>query len=309
MSAFERFGSPETFQGGMVSIGNFDGVHRGHQSMIEVLVAEAHAQGVPAVVLTFHPHPLKLLRPEDAPPQLCTLEHKSDLLARLGVDAILPYPTDWNLLQLTPEEFFENIVCRQLQARGLVEGPNFCFGRHRAGDIAKLRELCDGAGKSLHVISPVEIDGKLISSSRIRSLLEEGDFTEAMSLLGHPYRLTGRVTRGEERGRLLGFPTANLADIQTLLPADGVYAGEVRLENDDRHEAAIHIGPNPTFHQAERKVEVHILDFTGDLYDRTLHVDLCARIRETQKFSSVEELLSQLHRDLSRVRDIFDQMT
>ncbi len=308
MSAFERFGTPEKYRGGIVSIGNFDGVHRGHQSMIEVLVAEAHVQGVPAVVLTFHPHPLKLLRPEDAPPQLCTLEHKSELLSRCGVDAILPYPTDWDLLQLTPEEFFEKIVGRQLEAKGLVEGPNFCFGRHRAGDIAKLQQLCDASGMSLHVISPVEIDGQLISSSRIRALLDEGCFAEAVSLLGHPYRLTGRVTRGEGRGRSLGFPTANLAEIQTLLPADGVYAGEVHFENDERHAAAIHIGSNPTFHQAERKVEVHLLDFNGDLYDWTIHVDLFARIRGTQKFSSIEELQKQLHLDLARVRDIVGRM-
>ncbi|MEX0726096.1 MAG: bifunctional riboflavin kinase/FAD synthetase [Planctomycetaceae bacterium] len=301
---FERFGDPERYRGGIVSIGNFDGVHRGHQSMIEALVADARRQRVPAVVMTFDPHPLYLIRPKDAPPQLCTLQHKIELLAARGVDTILPYPTDWDLLKLTPEEFFEQIVCRQLQARGLVEGPNFCFGRHRAGDIAKLRELCEAAEKSLQVVSPVEQQGQLVSSSRIRSLLTDGDFAAAASLLGHPYRLTGRVGQGEQRGRLLGFPTANLTEIETLLPADGVYAGEVTFDKRNRYAAAVHVGSNPTFHQAERKVEVHLLDFSGDIYGESLSVDLHDRIRDTQKFGNVDELKAQLHRDLTRVREI-----
>ncbi|MDA1215100.1 MAG: FAD synthetase family protein, partial [Planctomycetota bacterium] len=171
MTVFERLGAPERYRGGIVSIGNFDGVHCGHQAMIDMLVEESRRRSVPAVVLTFHPHPLRLIRPHDVPPQLCTLAHKIELLAARGVDTILPYPTDWELLKLTPEEFFEQIVCDRLQACGLVEGPNFCFGRHRAGDITKLQELCEGAGKTLHVIPPVQFEGGFVSSSRIRLLL------------------------------------------------------------------------------------------------------------------------------------------
>lgn len=304
MSLFERFGDPATYRGGIVSIGNFDGVHRGHQAMIDALVGAARRKDVPAVVMTFDPHPLALIRPEHVPPQLCTLQRKTELLTSRGVDVILPYPTDWELLKLTPEEFFETIVGEKLQAQGLVEGPNFCFGRHREGDIDTLRELCEASGKSLQVILPVEHQGQLVSSSRIRKLLTDGDFVAAKSLLGHAYRLSGRVGQGEQRGRLLGFPTANLVEIETLIPADGVYAGEATFANENRYVAAVHIGPNPTFRQADRKVEVHLLDFSGDVYGEMLHVDLHDRLRGTQKFGSVDDLRDQLHRDVEHVRRI-----
>ena len=295
--------SIESVHGGYASIGNFDGVHRGHQAMLNVLTSRARSDNVPAVAVTFDPHPIALLKPDAAPPSLTTIEHRAELLGRYGVDVTLVLPTDRQLLSLTAEEFFDTIIRGRLRTRGLVEGPNFFFGRNRAGNITVLRSLCGSHGLSFDVAPPVTVDEQLVSSSVIRSLLETGDLAHAVRLLGHPYRLSGNVGHGAQRGRTLGFPTANLVAVSTLIPANGVYAGWASLEHI-RHPAAIHIGPNPTFAEAARKIEVHLLDFQGDVYDRVMHVDVVDRVRDVRRFASVEELQSQLQQDIQTVRAI-----
>ena len=295
--------SLELVRGGYASIGNFDGVHRGHQAMLNVLTSQARSENVPAVAVTFDPHPIALLKAEATPPALTTIEHRAELLGRYGVDVTLVLPTDRNLLSLTAEEFFETIVIGRLQARGLVEGPNFFFGRNRSGNITVLRSLCGHHGLTFDVAPPATVDEQLVSSSVIRSLLEIGDLAHAVRLLGHAYRVTGTVHLGAQRGRTLGFPTANLAEIKTLIPANGVFAGWAVTPNA-RHAAAIHIGPNPTFGEAARKVEVHLLDFQGDLYGSVLHVDFVDRVRQVRKFGSAEELQKQLQLDIQSVRQI-----
>ncbi|MGE3315049.1 MAG: bifunctional riboflavin kinase/FAD synthetase [Planctomycetaceae bacterium] len=303
MKLVRGFKNPECYRRGFVSIGNFDGVHRGHQTMIAALVRNAKQASVPSVVMTFDPHPIALLRPEHTPPNLCTVEHKVELLTRFGVDCVIVYPTDREFLQLSPIEFFDNVVRRELEASGLVEGPNFYFGHDRQGNVATLRELCDAAGVELEVISPVVVGSCLVSSSAIRSQILAGSLASAVEMLGHPFRIRGTVVHGAERGRTIGFPTANLSDVATLLPADGVYAGIVRL--DERSwRAAVHIGSNPTFGESGRKLEVHLLDFQGDLYHRTLDVDLVDRVRGTEKFSGAEALKKQLLMDVAKVREI-----
>jgi riboflavin kinase/FMN adenylyltransferase len=194
-------------------------------------------------------------------------------------------------------------VLGRLQACGLVEGPNFFFGRNRAGNVTVLRSLCASHGLSFDVAPPATVDEQLVSSSVIRSLLEIGDVAHAVRLLGHPYRLSGSVAAGAQRGRTLGFPTANLSGITTLVPANGVYAGIATVDHT-RHPAAIHIGPNPTFGESARKVEVHLLDFQGDLYGSMLHVDYLDRVREVRKFSSADELQAQLQLDIQAARAI-----
>jgi len=303
MKLLRGFTNPDLYRRGFVSIGNFDGVHRGHQTMIEALVRHAHRDAAPAVVLTFDPHPIALLRPEHTPPNLSTVEHKAELLARYGVDCIIAYPTDHAFLNQSPADFFQNIVQNELAARGLVEGPNFFFGHDRQGNVATLHTLCEEAGIKLEIIPPIVVGDCLVSSSAIRSQLMAGSVASAVEMLGHPYRLRGEVARGAERGRLIGFPTANLVGVPVLLPADGVYAGLAHL-NDGPHPAAIHLGPNPTFGEGERKLEVHVLDFTGDLYGQTLDVDLLDRIRGTERFASAEALKSQLERDVQSARAI-----
>src|SRR5579863_7407368 len=210
---------------GFVSIGNFDGVHRGHQSMIAALIRNARQHDAPAVVFTFDPHPIALLRPGQSPPPLSTTERKIEILSQCGVDGVIVYPTDQELLQLTPQEFFDRIVLGRLQARGLVEGPNFFFGRNRAGNVETLRGFCGAAGIELEIVAPVVVDDHLVSSSEIRRLICEGRVREAGALLGAIYRVSGTVVRGAERGRTIGFSTANLEGIRTVLPRDGVYAG------------------------------------------------------------------------------------
>lgn len=300
MTLLRRFERPELYRGGYISIGNFDGVHRGHQEIAQHVAARSRAEGVPAVIMTFDPHPLALLRPNHVPPSLTTLEHKADLLERAGITCVIAYPTDKNLLQLTPAEFVDGILVGQLAAKGIVEGPNFCFGKDRKGDIETLRDLCRDRKILLEVAQPVGGTRAMVSSSTIRSLVAAGKIADALELLGHPYRLEGRVIVGAKRGQQIGFPTANIGGIATLLPADGVYAGRALVDGREL-SAAINIGPNPTFQEEARKVEVHLLDFSGDLYGRALAVDLVDRVRDVRKFASRDELVQQIRQDVDAV--------
>jgi riboflavin kinase/FMN adenylyltransferase len=290
-------------RGGAVSIGNFDGVHRGHARIVERLLAEAGRVGGPAIVFTFDPHPVQLLRPEVCPPPLTWTERKARLLAELGVDAVLAYRTDEELLSLSPEEFFDRIVRGVLDARAVVEGPNFYFGRGRAGNVELMRSLCRQNGLALEVVEPLRIGGEYVSSSRVRKLIAEGQMQEAAAMLTRPYRIRGMVTHGAGRGAKIGFPTANVGAIDTLLPALGVYAGRA-IVGDLAKPAAINLGPNPTFGEQRVKVEVHVLDFHGPLYGEPIEVDFLARLRDIQKFTSIEQLKEQLARDIARTREL-----
>jgi riboflavin kinase/FMN adenylyltransferase len=292
---------PDDLRGGAVTIGNFDGVHRGHARIIERLRSAAQQVGGPAVVFTFDPHPVRLLRPHAAPPPLTWTDRKAELLADLGIEAVVAYRTNEELLQLGPREFFDFVIRDRLDARALVEGPNFYFGRERAGDVQTLGTFCRDVGISLEVVEPLQNDGQLISSSRVRQLIRDGKLQEARSLLTQPYRIRGMVTHGDARGARIGFPTANLSAIDTLLPAEGVYAGRAAV-NEQTWAAAINIGPNPTFGEQSLKVEVHLVDYEGLLYGTVLEVDFLARLREIHPFESVAALKEQLARDVEATR-------
>lgn len=269
--------------------------------MVARLVERARTANVPAVVMTFSPHPIEIMRPGAAPPPLTNLLRKAELLGQHGVDCVLAYPTDWALLSLSPNDFFQSIIVSKLKAKGLVEGENFYYGHQRAGNVKTLALACQGAGMTLDVITPLAIAGRVVSSSVIRGLIAQGEVAEAAELLGTPYRIRGRVTTGLARGRTLGFPTANLIDVATEIPPDGVYAARCQI-GDQTYRAAINLGTNPTFAEQQRKFEVHILDFTGDLYGQWLDVDFVARLRDTVAFQSVEKLLEQLQTDVAAVR-------
>jgi riboflavin kinase/FMN adenylyltransferase len=297
---------PDSWHSGAVTIGNYDGVHLGHARIVERLLAMARRLGGPAVVFTFDPPPARLLRPDHAPAPLTWSERKLELLERLGVDAIVAYPTDRALLELSARQFFDRIVRARLAARGLVEGPNFFFGHGREGNVDVLGRFCQQAGIALEVTEPVQDGGLPISSSRVRSLIAAGDVDSARRMLTEPYRLRGLVIHGAGRGAKLGYPTANLEQIDTLLPGEGIYAGRVPVQGT-RWPAAISVGPNPTFGDGRLKIEVHLIGFQGDLYDRVLEVDFLSRLRGMVRFDRVEALLAQMERDVATARRLVAQ--
>jgi len=294
---------PDAARSGAVAIGNFDGVHLGHARIVERLIAKARAVGGPSVVFTFDPHPVRLLRPERCPPPLTWTARKAQLLEQQGVDCLVVYPTDRQLLGLTPALFFRSVVVDALAARAMVEGANFFFGCGRAGTIDVLRRLAVDAEVTLEVVRPYVVDGAIVSSSRIRELIASGDVQRACRLLTEPYRIRGMVTHGMARGAGIGFPTANLDAVDTLLPADGVYAGRGWLDGQ-RWPAAIHVGTAPTFQQTQRKVETHLIGYAGDCYGEPLEVDFLMQLRDICTFRSVDALRHQLGRDVARARVI-----
>ncbi len=297
--------APETCRVAMLSIGNFDGVHRGHASLLARLRAHAGEQRVPAVVLTFDPHPLLLLRPQAYEPTLTTVNQRADELHRAGADQVLILHTTPQLLALSAEDFFGKVIRERLHAGGMVEGPNFGFGHNRAGNVETLARFCAREGMVLEIVQPLVMDGGIVSSSRVRKALLAGDLPSANRWLGRPYSLTGIVAEGDRRGRQLGFPTANLVNVETIILADGVYA--VRGAFDGKTwPGAANVGPNPTFGQQARKLEVHWIGFDGDLYGRTLTVAFLARLRDTKRFESADQLLEQLRADVRKAVELVE---
>jgi riboflavin kinase/FMN adenylyltransferase len=294
---------PARCRDGALAIGNFDGVHRGHQALLAELRRQAGRISGPAVVLTFDPHPLQILRPERFQPLLTTVDYRAALLQQHGADHVAVLQTTPSFLQLTAREFFTQVVGTAFRARAVIEGPNFGFGRDREGTVETLAGFCGEAGVALTVLSVLAEGGKAVSSSRVRSALVRGAVGEAAELLARPYRLRGTVGTGQKRGQGLGFPTANLQDIATLVPGDGVYAVRVHRKGDVWPGAA-NIGPNPTFGEQARKVEVHLIGFQGDLYGELLAVDFIDRLRDTRPFPSVAELVEQLRRDVEQAQTI-----
>ena len=297
---------PEACRGGVLSIGNFDGVHLGHQALLAETASQGRAAHCPSIAVTFDPHPATLLRPDRAGPFLTTIADRTALLQQYGVDHVLILQTSSTLLQLTATEFFERVVVGMLQARALVEGFNFGFGRDRAGTIELLKELCTKHQVKLTMMEPQVLHGQPVSSSRVRAELQAGNVDVVRELLDRPYRIAGIVGTGQKRGATLGFPTANLNLVPTLLPGDGVYA--VRAIHEGKTwPAAANIGPNPTFGENARKVEVHLIGFTGELYDRSLAVEFVKKIRDTRPFASVQELVAQINKDVATAQAVLQQ--
>jgi riboflavin kinase/FMN adenylyltransferase len=300
---------PAWARGAFVTVGNFDGVHRGHQKLIGLLRQRADIAGVPALAVTFNPHPVALLRPDKAPVPLVWPEREIELLRDAGATEVALFHTGKWLLDLSAREFFDRVIRRQFAARGMVEGPNFAFGHDRQGDVGILEEWCRASEIEFEVVDPIQAEGQIISSSRIRDALRQGEVSEARRFLGRPHRLRGIVTHGAGRGAGIGIPTVNLDEIDTLIPADGVYASRAFLEGEDQARsrgwpAACNIGPNPTFGEQIRKVEAHLLGFHGELYGQTVELDFLERLRSTRPFSSLEDLLSQIRTDIERTRQI-----
>jgi len=296
---------PTESRGGYLAIGNFDGVHRGHARLVARLRAEADLVGAPALALTFDPSPAALLRPGTAPAPLTWIERRAALLVEAGATAVGVFQTGPWLLGLTAREFFDRILVGRFAARGLVEGPSFGFGRDRGGDSALLAGWCRELGLAFHAADVTDLDGRLVSSSRVRSALAEGDVAEAARLLGRPHRVRGVVEHGMGRGRGLGFPTANLGGVDTQIPGDGVYAGWSYVDGlAGPRPSAVHVGANVTFGERVRTVEVHLLDFDGDLYGKAMQLDLVERLRPSRKFAGVDDLRGQIAEDLGRCAEV-----
>jgi riboflavin kinase/FMN adenylyltransferase len=296
---------PAGARGAYVTVGNFDGVHLGHQRLIGRLRARADQAGAAALAVTFDPHPVALLRPGDAPVPLVWIEREITLLRETGATEVAVFRTGMWLLELTAREFFDQVIVRQFGARGMVEGPNFAFGHDRKGDVATLGGWCDDAGIDFDVVEATLVEGLMISSSLIRQCLREGKVAEAARYLGRPHRMRGVVSPGAGRGRGLGFPTINLSEIDVLLPAPGVYAGLAWIDGQaPAWPAACNLGANPTFGEQARKVEAHLIGYEGNLYGKTVELEFLDRLRDTRAFASVDELLRQIRADIDGTRRI-----
>jgi riboflavin kinase/FMN adenylyltransferase len=298
--------APCEFAGGAVTVGNFDGVHLGHRALIAAARQQADALGGPAIAVTFDPPPHQLLFPGPIRPPLTTLPERAGLLHEAGADHVAILRTSPALLALSPEAFFEDVLVRQLGAKAIVEGHDFRFGRNRVGNNATLQKLCSSTELVFEEIPQLMWGGEPVSSSRVRASILEGSVGLAKDLLARPHRVTGTVITGAKRGRTIGFPTANLGDVTTVLPGNGVYAARALMDGQ-KQPAAANIGPNPTFGEEAQKIEIHIIDFSGDLYGKTITVEFIARLRDTRPFAGVNELVEQLKKDVEEVRRVLKE--
>lgn len=287
----------------VVALGNFDGVHRGHQAILKAAIERAHGVGGKAFALTFDPLPAKVLSPQRAPVMLMTAEDKLELLRDSGLDGVLVLKFDLALSQLTPRDFVRAYLLDKLGVEAVVVGHSVSFGHKRAGNAAVMVELGREFGFETVVVGPVKVGGIEVSSTKVRELIVAGDLPGAARLLGRPHFLSGKVIHGRERGRTIGFPTANLDSETECIPPDGVYATRVMLA-DGAYASITNIGMRPTFHETARSIEAHIFDFNRDIYDRRIKLEIIERVRPERKFESAEALKQQIASDLKRAREI-----
>ena len=295
---------PAEVQGAAVTVGTFDGVHRGHQDLIARLVASASETGLHSVAITFEPHPLEVVNPAAAPPLLTVGEEKLEALMATGLDHVVVLAFTHELASLSATEFVDSVLRDRFRMRHLLIGHDHGFGRQRAGNAAVLQSLGATRGFTVDVVPPVAAaDGRWISSTAIRRAVAGGDLPRAAELLGRPYSIRGTVEAGAARGRALGFPTLNLSkpSPRKLLPPEGVYAVRVSTPRGT-FGGMMNLGPRPTFGEAERSIEAYLFDASGDFYGQLVRVDVLRRLRETRAFSSAEALVQQLRADESDAR-------
>jgi riboflavin kinase/FMN adenylyltransferase len=287
---------PAAWQGGVVALGNFDGVHRGHQALLAEADRQAKALGVPLVALTFEPHPRGFFVPDTGPFRLTLAPAKRRLLARYGVEAVLAQRFDAAFAALSTDAFIEGVLMKGLGVRHVVCGYDFTFGARRSGNVERLRAEGAARGFGVTVLEPVMREGEIYSSTRIREALRAGMAREAAELLGHPWEIEGTVELGDQRGRTIGFPTANVALGQHLRPRFGVYAVRAHVDGEWRNAVA-NLGKRPTFGKLQENFEVHLFDYAGDLYGKTLRVVLVDFIRPEMKFTGLDQLKAQIATD------------
>lgn len=299
-------GLPPQAAGAAITVGTFDGVHRGHWSVLQRLCETARSEGLLAVMVTFDPHPLKIVRPEAAPHLLTTPNEKKEILSLSGLDYAVFLSFTRSLSLYLPEEFIRHVLIERFGLRRLVVGYDHGFGRDRSGDVDTMRKIGRKHGFAVDVLEPVQMAEEAISSTRIRQALEAGDVERAARGLGRPYSLNGVVVHGEGRGRKLGFATANLSvdHGDKLLPREGIYAVRAASRAHLGH-GLLHLGPRPTFRGSPPSIELHVLDFSGDLYGEPVRVELLKRLRDVQPFASASELVEQMKRDRDAAIEFF----
>ncbi len=291
------------FTRSVITLGNFDGIHLGHQELIRKVIQRAKETRAQSIVVTFRPHPLKILAPEKCPPLISIYEEKIKLFEKLGVDVLVKIPFTIEFAKMSPEEFVKGVLCDTLGAKEIFVGFNYRFGRGREGNIATLRALGERLGFTVREVEQVSLDGEVISSTKIRSLLKDGEVEHAARLLGRTYAITGIVVKGDGRGKGLGFPTANIAPKHSIIPADGVYA--VRLFVRDKfYDGIANIGMRPTFGKHDLAIEVHVFDFNEDIYGEEISLYFIGKIREEKKFDGPGELIRQIRADIETARSL-----
>lgn len=303
-----RAGGPSAAQACVASIGTFDGVHRGHRVVLGTARAEADARDLPLTVLTFDPHPMAVVRPGHQPPAIATVRHRVELLGQAGADAVLVLPFDSTMASMSADDFAAAVLVRSLGAQSVVVGEDFRFGHRAAGDIAVLTEIGGEAGFDTVAVAPVGHDGIRWSSTEVRRRIAAGDVEGAAQVLGHLFEVEGPVVVGDQRGRQLGYPTANVAVAEGMLvPADGVYAGYLRRLADPATllPAAVSVGTNPTFDGTHRRVEAYVMDPPElDLYGHEVAVSVVHQLRGQLRFEDVDALVRQMDADVARARSL-----
>jgi len=300
------FGEPS--EPTIVTVGNFDGVHLGHQRILATIHELARQADRKSVVLTFFPHPARVLRPSEAPPLLMTLDQRLDAIRQLGIDAALVLPFDMQLAAVAPENFARRFLVDTLHARTVLVGGDFRFGHQQTGDVRMLAQLGQRWNFDVKTLPPVIKDGIVVSSTAIRGALREGRVEDARNLLGRPYTLAGEIRTGTGQGRKLIVPTLNLSTQQEMLPKNGVYATEVTVAGKT-YRAATNVGFRPTFDGAHTTIESHLFDFDENLTSGKMEVHFWARLRDEQKFSGPDALRSQVLKDIDEARRYFAAMT
>jgi len=305
MQIFRHLADPGlVLPGSVVTLGNFDGVHLGHQALIGGAVTEAKKLRLPSIVLTFEPHPLKILAPERAPKMLLSHKDKMQLLQNCGVDMVIIQSFDLAFAKIGALEFVRDILVQRLKVRGLWVGTDLRFGQGRKGTVDDLRRWGSESGFSVTTIEPILVNGERVSSSRIRQLVNDGHVDAVKPMLGRYHFLSGRVVNGHQRGRELGFPTANISTRTEVMPSDGIYATIFHLREQELLSVSS-IGLNPTFGAGPRTVESYILDFDRDIYNESIKLYFVKRIRDEKKFASVTELVGQIQQDVSNAEALF----
>jgi riboflavin kinase/FMN adenylyltransferase len=303
----DPFRSVDLPRGGVVTVGNFDGVHLGHQAMLRDVAQRARQAGAPSVVVTFEPHPLKVLHPERAPKMIQTLRQREEAIEACGIDALVlvSFTRDFSLVPA--EEFARELLGTRLAAQEVCVGAHFVFGRERGGNLDLLRRVGAASGFSVHGLADVSDASGPVSSTRIRAALEAGDVSGANALLGRPYAMDGIIAKGDRMGRKIGFPTMNLQPGNELYPKDGVYYTSVRIESFERTFACVtNIGRRPTVYEDyATTIESYILDFSSDVYGERVRLSFFERVREERTFPSMLELTAQIRRDVEATRRYF----